>query len=130
MATYYSASILPSTSLKTPTPFHPIHPQTMSEPPSNLTVPWTSYKLAMLKNKHKSVKLQAYMHDKEIAHLEVENEKEHIEAEKIHGHLMKSKKLDIEFLKEEGEVLHLKLELVKFQAGQPGGSLSSNGAVS
>jgi len=46
MATYCSASILPSTSLKTPTPFHPIHPQTISEPPPNLTVPLTSLEIS------------------------------------------------------------------------------------
>ena len=42
MATYCSASIHPSISLKTPTPFHPIQPHTMSNPPPNLTVPWIS----------------------------------------------------------------------------------------
>ncbi|KIK75731.1 hypothetical protein PAXRUDRAFT_18745 [Paxillus rubicundulus Ve08.2h10] len=42
MATYCSASILPSTSLKTPTPFHPIQPHTISDPPPNLTAPLTS----------------------------------------------------------------------------------------
>ncbi|KIK75137.1 hypothetical protein PAXRUDRAFT_19244 [Paxillus rubicundulus Ve08.2h10] len=37
MATYCLASILLSTSLKTPTPFHPIQPRTISDPPPNLT---------------------------------------------------------------------------------------------
>lgn len=88
------------------------------------------YKLAMLKNECQSVKMQAYMRDKEIVHLQMENEKEHIEADKIHGRLMERKKLDIEFLKEEGEVLRLKLALAKLQAGQSSGSLPSDSSVS
>ena len=46
MATYCLASILPSTSLKTPTPFHPIQPHTISDPPPNLTIPWTSLEVS------------------------------------------------------------------------------------
>ena len=46
MATYCSASIFPSTSLKTPTPFHPIQPQTISDPSPNLTVPLTSLEIS------------------------------------------------------------------------------------
>ena len=42
MATYCSASILSSTSLKIHIPFHPMQPYTISEPPPNLTVSWTS----------------------------------------------------------------------------------------
>src|ERR1700742_202979 len=42
MSTYWSASILPSTSASSPTPFQPIQPHTMMFPPPNLTVPWTS----------------------------------------------------------------------------------------
>src|SRR5882757_4409360 len=42
MSTYWSASILPSTSASCPTPFQPIHPHTMMFPPPNFTVPWTS----------------------------------------------------------------------------------------
>ncbi|KAI6001854.1 hypothetical protein EDD15DRAFT_2361182 [Pisolithus albus] len=45
---------------------------------------------------------------KEIAHLETEHEKECIEAEK--------KKLDLEMLKEESELMHLKLELARLQS--------------
>jgi len=60
--------------------------------------------------------MQAYMRDKETAHLEAESEKEHIEADKIHTHLMERKQLDIDALKEEGEVLRLKMELTKLQA--------------
>src|ERR1700742_2187838 len=39
MSQYCSASILPCTSVMIPTPFHPIHPQTIVEPPPCLTVP-------------------------------------------------------------------------------------------
>ncbi|KIK72078.1 hypothetical protein PAXRUDRAFT_22430 [Paxillus rubicundulus Ve08.2h10] len=42
MATYCSASILPPISLKTPTPFHPVQPHTISDPSPNLTLPLTS----------------------------------------------------------------------------------------
>src|SRR5437588_3232371 len=42
MATYCSASILLSTSLRTPTPFHLMQSHIISEPPPNLTVPLTS----------------------------------------------------------------------------------------
>ncbi|KAI6094675.1 hypothetical protein F5141DRAFT_1223413 [Pisolithus sp. B1] len=41
--------------------------------------------ITTLKYEHKSMKMQAYMHNKEIAHLEGENEKDHIEAAKIHN---------------------------------------------
>src|SRR5437660_3014063 len=42
METYCSAFILPSTSARIPTPFQPMHPQTIKEPPPNFTVPCTS----------------------------------------------------------------------------------------
>ncbi|KAG2353107.1 hypothetical protein BDR07DRAFT_1434463 [Suillus spraguei] len=42
MSTYCSAFIFPSTSASIPTPFHPIQPHTIKEPPPNLTVPLTS----------------------------------------------------------------------------------------
>ena len=42
MATYCSAFILSSTSLKIHIPFHPMQPYTISEPPPNLTIFWTS----------------------------------------------------------------------------------------
>src|SRR5882762_12549 len=42
MSTYWSASILPSTSASLPTPSHPIHPHTMMFPPPNFTVACTS----------------------------------------------------------------------------------------
>ena len=75
------------------------------------------YKLAMLKNECKSLRAQAYMRDKEIAHLEAENAKDCAEAEKIHSRELEKKKMDIEFLREESEVLRLKVELVKLQSG-------------
>ncbi|KAI6046203.1 hypothetical protein EDC04DRAFT_2888353 [Pisolithus marmoratus] len=40
---------------------------------------------AALKYEHKVAKTQAYMQEKEIAHLEKEHEREHSEAEKIHA---------------------------------------------
>ncbi|KAI6009597.1 hypothetical protein F5J12DRAFT_782105 [Pisolithus orientalis] len=49
-----------------------------------------------LKTECKVIKTQAYMHVKEIAHLEVEGEKEHREAEKIHKHFMERQKLHIQ----------------------------------
>ncbi|KAI5998312.1 hypothetical protein EDC04DRAFT_2612464 [Pisolithus marmoratus] len=75
------------------------------------------YQIAMLKNEHKSMKMQAFILKKEITHLEMDNEKDHLEAEKIHCHMMESKHLDIQVLKGASEVLHLKLELVKIQSG-------------
>ena len=42
MDTYWSASILPSTSVTLPTSFQPIQPYTMMFPPPNVKVPWTS----------------------------------------------------------------------------------------
>ncbi|KIN95126.1 hypothetical protein M404DRAFT_114400, partial [Pisolithus tinctorius Marx 270] len=71
--------------------------------------------LAALKTECKVVKTQAYMHDKEIAHLEAEGEKEHREAQKIHKCFMERKKLDIQYLKEEGENLHLRVQLAMLQ---------------
>ncbi|KAL4068192.1 hypothetical protein J3A83DRAFT_4401881 [Scleroderma citrinum] len=74
------------------------------------------YRLAMLKNKHKLIKMHAYMCDKKIIHLESENNKDCLEAENISRHFLEGQKLDIKYLKEEGEVLCLKLELAKLQA--------------
>ncbi|KAL4066520.1 hypothetical protein J3A83DRAFT_4374582 [Scleroderma citrinum] len=59
----------------------------------------------------------------EIAHLEVENEKQCAEAERIHHCMIEGKKMDIEVLKEESKDLHLKLELAKVQSA--GGMPSS-----
>ncbi|KIM55291.1 hypothetical protein SCLCIDRAFT_11024 [Scleroderma citrinum Foug A] len=44
---------------------------------------------------------------------QAERVKEHEEAEKIHCHTMEHKKMKIDLLKGEGEILHLKLELAK-----------------
>ncbi|KAI6042439.1 hypothetical protein EDC04DRAFT_2891823 [Pisolithus marmoratus] len=73
--------------------------------------------IAMPKNKHKSMKMQAFIHEKEITHLETENKKDYLEAEKIHCHMMETKQLDIQVLKGKSEVLCLKLELAKIQSG-------------
>ncbi|KAL4064625.1 hypothetical protein J3A83DRAFT_4376870 [Scleroderma citrinum] len=74
--------------------------------------------MAVLKTECKSTKVQVYLHDKEIAHLEAEKEKECVKAERAHHHMIESKRMDVEVLKKESEVLHLKLELAKLQAGQ------------
>ncbi|KAI6017084.1 hypothetical protein EDC04DRAFT_2902704 [Pisolithus marmoratus] len=71
---------------------------------------------ATLKYEHKVMKTQAYMREKEIAHLEKEHEREHSEAEKIHAQMLEQKKLDLQMLKEESELTHLKLELAKLQS--------------
>ncbi|KAL4063601.1 hypothetical protein V8B97DRAFT_2011448 [Scleroderma yunnanense] len=73
------------------------------------------YKMALLKHEQKPTKLQVYMCDKEIAYLEVENEKDHQEAEKIHCCQMEQKQLEVSVLKEEEEVLCLKVKLAKLQ---------------
>jgi len=46
------------------------------------------YRMGVLKNEHKSLKLQAHIHDKEIAHLQAKGAQEHQEAEKIHHCMM------------------------------------------
>lgn len=71
------------------------------------------------------------MQEKEIVHLETEHEREHMEAEKIHTQMVEQKKLDIEKLKEESELVCLKLELVRLerlQAGDMSGPSSSTAA--
>ncbi|KIK13249.1 hypothetical protein PISMIDRAFT_119179, partial [Pisolithus microcarpus 441] len=86
---------------------------------------------ATLKYEHKVAKTQAYMQEKEIAHLETEHERERMEAEKIHTRMVEQKKLDIEKLKEESELVHLKLELARLerlQAGDMSGPSSSTAA--
>ena len=88
------------------------------------------FRMATLKNERKVVRMQAYMRDKEIAHLEAESEKERIEADKIHTRLMERKQLDIDALKEEGEVLRLKMELTKLQATlNPGATQPPAGTI-
>ncbi|KIJ61047.1 hypothetical protein HYDPIDRAFT_31750 [Hydnomerulius pinastri MD-312] len=74
-------------------------------------------KIAALKNKCKAFKLQAYMQNKGIVHLEAENQKECLDAEHIHCHFMEMRQIEDNILKEESEVLHLKLELMKLNSG-------------
>ena len=69
------------------------------------------YKLGVLKNEHKAMRLQAYMHQKKITHMEVE-------AESAHRHTMEEKKVEIELVKEQQELLRLKFALAKLQTGQ------------
>ena len=88
------------------------------------------FKIAALKSKCKMVRMHAYMCDKEIAHMEGEDERECMEADKIHTCLMERKRLDIDALKEEGEVLCLRVELMKLQATfNPGGVTEPLGTI-
>ncbi|KAI6046869.1 hypothetical protein EDC04DRAFT_2887356 [Pisolithus marmoratus] len=75
---------------------------------------------ATLKYEHKVAKTQAYMREKEIAHLETEHERERNEAEKAHIRILEQKKLDLEMLKEELELMRLRLELARLQNQQVG----------
>jgi len=69
--------------------------------------------MAFIKSECKKMEMEAYMCKKGIAHKEAKNEKKHIEAGKAH-------KCEVEKtqLKEEGEVMHLKLQLAQLQSGQ------------
>ena len=88
------------------------------------------FKIAALKSERKMVRMHTYMRDKEIAHIEAEGERERMEADKIHTRLMERKRLDIDVLKEEGEVLHLRVELMKLQATfNPGGATEPSGTI-
>ncbi|KIK15949.1 hypothetical protein PISMIDRAFT_16140 [Pisolithus microcarpus 441] len=69
---------------------------------------------------HKVAKTQAYMREKEIAHLETEHRREHNEAEKAHIRMLEQKKLELEMLKEESELMRLRLELARLQNQQAG----------
>jgi len=80
------------------------------------------YRMGILKNERKSLKVQAHMRDKEIAHLQAKGVQERQEAEKIHHRMMEQKKMEIDLLKEEGEILCLKVELAKLQASQTASS--------
>ncbi|KIK13095.1 hypothetical protein PISMIDRAFT_18234 [Pisolithus microcarpus 441] len=75
---------------------------------------------ATLKYEHKVAKTQAYMREKEIAHLETEHEREHNEVEKVHIRMLEQKKLELEMLKEESELMCLRLELARLQNQQAG----------
>ncbi|KAI6002560.1 hypothetical protein EDC04DRAFT_2611825 [Pisolithus marmoratus] len=70
------------------------------------------YNTTALKYEHKSMKMQAYMHNKEITHLEIEQQH-----------------LEIERLREEGKILQLKLQLAQLQSGQTGDMSASSAST-
>ncbi|KAF9243585.1 hypothetical protein BU15DRAFT_72248 [Melanogaster broomeanus] len=77
----------------------------------------------VLKNECYNMKMQAFMHDKEISFLESQQISECAEAEDIHRHELEVKKskielwrADAEVLDREREVLTLKLRLAEFTA--------------
>ena len=76
------------------------------------------YKMAFIKSEHKKMEMEAYMHKKEIAHKEAENEKKRIEADKAHKCEVEKMQLNIQQLREEGEVICLKLQLAQLPSGQ------------
>ena len=75
--------------------------------------------VAILWNERKVTKLQVHMRDREISHLEGENERDRIEAEKIHERMMERKRMDIEVLREEAKLMTLKVQLAQLNAGGP-----------
>ncbi|KAI6024362.1 hypothetical protein EDC04DRAFT_2606530 [Pisolithus marmoratus] len=75
------------------------------------------FSIATFKYEARVMKVQAYMCNKEITHLETENERDHHEVESIHHWIVEQKELDILMLKEECENLCLKVELAKLQGG-------------
>lgn len=75
--------------------------------------------VAILRNERKVTKLQVHMRDREISHLEGENERDRIEAEKIHERMMERKRMDIEVLREEAKLMTLKVQLAQLNAGGP-----------
>ena len=86
------------------------------------------YKMAFLKNEHKKQELNIYLRKREMAHEEAEAEKRNKEAEKAHEREMEMAQLHIQKLREEGEVVRLKLQLAQLQSGQgiPSASTSTN----
>ena len=86
------------------------------------------YKLAFLKNERKKQELNIYLRKREMAHEEAEAEKRIKEAEKAHQREMEMAQLHIQQLREEGEVVRLKLQLVQLQSGlgTPSASTSTN----
>ena len=86
------------------------------------------YKMAFLKNEHKKQELNIYLRKREMAHEEAEAEKRNKEAEKAHEREMEMAQLHIQKLREEGEVVCLKLQLAQLQSGQgiPSASTSTN----
>ncbi|KAG6376702.1 hypothetical protein JVT61DRAFT_1719 [Boletus reticuloceps] len=82
----------------------------------NYTATERRTQIALLRNEHKAMKLQAHMRDKEIAHLEAENARDRVEAEKSHQRMMEIKRMDIELLQGDARVITLKIELAQLNA--------------
>ncbi|KAF8129753.1 hypothetical protein EV363DRAFT_1584384 [Boletus edulis] len=61
--------------------------------------------IALLKNEHK-----------EVAHLETENVRDRVEAEKIHQRMIETKRIDTELLQAEAKVIALKVQLAQLNA--------------
>ncbi|KAI9455396.1 hypothetical protein HD554DRAFT_2042809 [Boletus coccyginus] len=64
-------------------------------------------------NEWYSMKIQAHMHDKEIAYLQVEKEAKRLEADQIHQCQLEQKKADLNLLDKERDILSLKVCLVE-----------------
>ena len=75
--------------------------------------------VAILQNEQKVTKLQVHMCDRKISHLEGENERDCIEAEKIHERMMERKRMDIEVLRKEAKLMTLKVQLAQLNTGGP-----------
>ena len=71
----------------------------------------SQYKLGVLRNKCKSLKIHAYMRRREMAHMEAE-------AEAVHHHTIEQKQLDIDLVKQQQELIRLKCELAKLESGK------------
>ncbi|KAF8429952.1 hypothetical protein L210DRAFT_3764607 [Boletus edulis BED1] len=72
--------------------------------------------IALLKNEHKIMKWRAHMRNKEVAHLETENVRDRVEAEKIHQRMIETKRIDTELLQAEAKVIALKVQLAQLNA--------------
>ena len=84
------------------------------------------YKVAFLKNKHKKQELNVYLRKKDMKHKEAEAEKRNKEVEKAHQCEMEMAQLHIQKLREEGEVVRLKLQLAQLQSGLGTPSMSTS----
>ncbi|KAL4079386.1 hypothetical protein J3A83DRAFT_4368159 [Scleroderma citrinum] len=71
----------------------------------------SQYRLSILKNECKAMKLQVYMHQKEMAHMEAE-------VKSAHCHTVEQRQLEINLVKEQQELLCLKYVLAKLEAGK------------
>ena len=60
----------------------------------------SQYKLGVLRNECKSLKIHAYMRRREMAHMEAE-------AEAVYRHTIEQKQLDIDLVKQQQELIHL-----------------------